>query len=315
MNPDLEYSFVCEDVGSVVDEQLVIASDLVETFAAKLKRPLKVVKTCRGTDLVGRNYEPPFDGYYKLYGKQVASLKDGQPQATAWRVVAADFVTTASGTGIVHQAPAFGEVDFDVLKSEQQRFEADKGPELINCVASNGTFTDEGPEYCRGRWVKDCDKDIIRDLKKRGLLYHREQYVHDYPFCWRAEEDPLIQYPRLGWFIRTTEFKDQMLANNAKINWLPEHIQTGRFGKFLESNVDWALSRERYWGTPLPIWVCEKTGQMEAVGSYDELKEKPGFTGDQVWLAAKAKNPELPDDLRVHKPYIDAVSYDSPFAP
>jgi isoleucyl-tRNA synthetase len=127
--------------------------------------------------------------------------------------------------------------------------------------------------------VKDCDKDIIRDLKTRGLLFHQEQYLHDYPFCWRAEEDPLIQYPRESWFIRTTEFKDQMLANNAKINWLPEHIRDGRFGKFLESNVDWALSRERYWGTPLPIWVCSETGQMEAVGSYEELQAKPQAAG------------------------------------
>ena len=105
-----------------------------------------------------------------------------------------------------------------------------------------------------------------------------------------------------------------MLANNAKINWLPEHIKDGRFGKFLESNVDWALSRERYWGTPLPIWKCSETGKMEAVGSYDELLAKPGVTGGEVWAAAKKANPELPDDLQVHKPYIDAVTYDSPFA-
>ena len=116
-------------------------------------------------------------------------------------------------------------------------------------------------------------------MKQRGLLFHQEQYVHDYPFCWRAEEDPLIQYPRQSWFIRTTQFKDAMLENNAKINWLPEHIKDGRFGNFLESNVDWALSRERYWGTPLPIWMCSETGKMEAIGSYDELLAKPGVTG------------------------------------
>ena len=98
----------------------------------------------------------------------------------------------------------------------------------------------EGPEYCRGRWVKDCDKDIIHDLKQRGLLFHREEYRHEYPFCWRAEEDPLIQYPRRSWFIKTSEFKQQMLENNQQINWLPEHIKDGRFGNFLESNVDWA---------------------------------------------------------------------------
>src|SRR5690606_17738557 len=178
----------------------------------------------------------------------------------------------------------------------------------------DGKFTDEAPEFLRGRWVKEADKDIIRDLKSRGLLFHQEQYLHDYPFCWRAEQDPLIQYPRESWFIRTTAFKEEMLANNAQINWLPEHIKTGRFGKFLETNVDWALSRERYWGTPLPIWKCNETGQMEAVAGYDELLTKPGVRGTEVWDKAKRANPELPDDLKVHKPYIDAVTYDSPFA-
>ena len=127
-------------------------------------------------------------------------------------------------------------------------------------------------------------------------------------------EDPLIQYPRESWFIRTTEYKDEMLANNAAIGWQPKHIQNGRFGNFLASNVDWALSRERFWGTPLPIWVCQETGQTEAIGCYDELLAKPGIEGTEVWAKAKADNPELVDDLRVHKPYIDAVTYASPFA-
>jgi isoleucyl-tRNA synthetase len=204
-------------------------------------------------------------------------------------------------------------VDYDVLIEQQARFVAEEGPTLINAVAPDGKFTAEAPDY-QGQWVKDADKQIIQDLKSGGSLFHREQYVHEYPFCWRAEEDPLIQYPRESWFIRTTEFKDKLLANNAKINWLPEHIKEGRFGKFLESNVDWALSRERYWGTPLPIWKCDKTGQMEAVAGYDELLAKPGIRGTEVWDAAKKKHPGLEDHLRVHKPYIDAVTYDSPFA-
>ncbi|NDC54514.1 MAG: isoleucine--tRNA ligase, partial [Planctomycetia bacterium] len=162
---------------------------------------------------------------------------------------------------------------------------------------------------------KDCDRDITRDIKARGLLVHQEQYVHDYPFCWRAEGDPLIQYPRRSWFIRTSRFRDEMLANNARIDWLPDHIKDGRFGNFLETNVDWALSRERYWGTPLPIWVCEQTGKMEAVPSYAVLLAKPGVAGTEVFDQAQAANPKLSDDLKVHKPYIDAVTYDSPFAP
>ena len=136
------------------------------------------------------------------------------------------------------------------LPRERAEFVDGEGPELINCVGPDGKFTEEAPEFVRGRWVKECDKDITRNLKERGLLFHQEQYLHDYPFCWRAEEDPLIQYPRESWFIKTTALKDAMLENNQAINWLPEHIKGGRMGKFLESNVDWALSRERYWGTP-----------------------------------------------------------------
>ncbi|NBW87812.1 MAG: isoleucine--tRNA ligase, partial [Planctomycetia bacterium] len=163
-------------------------------------------------------------------------------------------------------------------------------------------------------FVKECDRDITRDIRSRGLLVHQEQYVHDYPFCWRADNDPLIQYPRSSWFIRTSDFREQMLANNARIEWLPEHIKDGRFGNFLETNVDWALSRERYWGTPLPIWVCEETGRAEAVPSYAALLAKPGAGGAEVFEKAKAANPGLSADLRVHKPYIDAITYDSPFA-
>jgi isoleucyl-tRNA synthetase len=310
VHPNITYAVVYD---ADADQRLILAADLVETLAAKTKRPLEVKSTCQGTELVGRAYRPPFDYYYRTGHSETGTLRSGGTQRVAWRVVAADFVTTDSGSGVVHQAPAFGEVDYDVLVAERERFADDTGPRLICAVGPDGKFTEEAPPYA-GRWVKDCDKQINRELKERGLLYHLEQYLHDYPFCWRAEEDPLIQYPRESWFIQTTSFKDEMLANNAQINWLPDHIQTGRFGKFLESNVDWALSRERYWGTPLPIWVCDETGQMEAVGSYDELLGKPGVAGTDVWEAARAKRPELPDDLRVHKPYIDAVTYDSPFA-
>jgi isoleucyl-tRNA synthetase len=281
-------------------------------MAAKVKRELRVEKTFHGRDLVGRRYRPPFDYYYKDRGDRRGALKSGGDEAIAWRVVAADFVTIESGTGLVHLAPAFGEVDFDVLLAEQARFKEGQGPDMICAVAPDGKFTSEAPPYA-GRWVKDADKDITRELRQRGLLYHQEQYVHDYPFCWRAEEDPLIQYPRKSWFIRTTAVKEQMLANNREIHWVPGHIRDGRFGNFLESNVDWALSRERYWGTPLPIWVCEATGKREAVASYQELLKKPGVQGTEVWEAAKKKKPDLSDHLKVHKPYIDAVTYESPF--
>lgn len=309
VHPDLNYATV-ED--QETGERLIVAADLVDQVAEKAKRSLNVVDTCRGQDLVGRRYRPPFDDYYASDGNKTGRLRTGETEAVAWRVVAADFVTIDSGTGVVHQAPAFGEVDYDVLLAEQARFEDGQGPKLICSVGPDGKFTRESPQF-EGRWVKDADKDICRDLRRRGLLFHQEQYIHDYPFCWRAEDDPLIQYPRRSWFIRTTQFKDRMLENNRQINWLPEHIRDGRFGNFLETNVDWALSRERFWGTPLPIWVCEATGKMEAIASYDELLGKPGVEGVEVWEEAKKARPDLPDDLRVHKPYIDAITYASPF--
>ena len=307
---DLEYSVV-EDAEH---GKLIIASALLEALSAKAGRELKPISTVRGSLLAGRRYHPPFDYYFQASGKKQGTLVDGDKQHVAWRVVAADFVTTDSGTGVVHQAPAFGEVDFDVLLKEQSRFAVGEGPELICAVAPDGKFTAEAPEY-QGRWVKDCDRDITRALRQRGLLYHQEQYLHEYPFCWRAENDPLIQYPRRSWFVRTTQFKERMLDNNQHINWLPEHIRDGRMGNFLETNVDWALSRERYWGTPLPIWQCEKTGRQEAVASYNELLKKPGIAGVDAWTAAKKANPQLSEHLKVHKPYIDAITYDSPFAP
>ena len=311
VNPQLEYSTV---IDAESGQKLILASALVETIAAKVKRELTVESTCLGSELLGQRYVPPFDFYYAKLADQQGTLVAGGNEHVAWKVVAADFVTTDSGTGLVHQAPAFGEVDYEVLIAEQKRYAAESGPELICAVGPDGKFTDEAGDFA-GRWVKEADKDISRNLKARELLYHQEQYLHDYPFCWRADEDPLIQYPRRSWFIRTTQFKEDMLANNRQINWLPDHIQEGRFGNFLESNVDWALSRERYWGTPLPVWVCEETGYKEAIGSYDELLAKPGMTGTEVWDEAKQANPEMADDLKVHKPYIDAVTYDSPQAP
>ncbi len=335
VKPDLKYNVILIDGES---RSIVVADALTDAVLAKLHSPaFQILGRVFGRDLVGKRYLPPFRYYYNLQGVKKGRLKPkeeiehGQRRGNvgklgltkgylkleqeyiAWRVVGADFVTTDTGTGVVHQAPAFGEVDFDVLQAERARFVEGEGPSLLCSVAPDGTFTAETPEY-QGRWVKDCDRDIIRQLKAQGLLFHQEQYVHDYPFCWRAEEDPLIQYPRESWFIRTTAFKEKMLANNSHINWLPEHIRDGRFGNFLETNVDWALSRERYWGTPLPIWVCEKTGYKEAIGSYAELLSKPDVKGIEAWEKAKRETPDLPDDLHVHKPYIDEITYASPRA-
>lgn len=295
------------------DQYLIVAEALLPQLADKLKIELSVEATLPGTELIGKRYVPPFDYYYANMGDDTGTKVSGETVHKAWVVCEADFVTTDSGTGVVHIAPAFGEVDYELLANRQAEFESGEAPELICAVGPDGKFTSEAAPY-EGRWVKEADKDLARELKERGLLLLLDQYLHDYPFCWRAEEDPLIQYPRRSWFVRTTQFKDQMLANNQQINWLPDHIQNGRFGNFLESNVDWALSRERYWGTPLPVWVCEETGKMEAIGGYAELQAKPGATGFEVWEQAKAATPELPDDLQVHKPYIDHITYDSPFA-
>ena len=310
VNSKLEYAY-CID--SETNEIVIVASALVQSLADKIKRTLTVQKTVKGSGLIDLKYVPPFPFYYDQRSSEEAELKSGGKQRPSWRIVDASFVTIDSGTGIVHMAPPFGEADYEVLVGQKARFATEDQPPLLCAVAPNGRFTHEAPDY-EGVWVKDADKPITRRLRDEGKLWHQEQYLHDYPFCWRASEDPLIQYPRESWFIRTTSFREAMLENNKKIGWLPEHIGTGRFGNFLESNVDWALSRERYWGTPLPIWVCDQTGQMEAIGCYDEVLAKPGVTGMEVWEQAKAKNPELVDDLRVHKPYIDAVHYDSPFA-
>jgi isoleucyl-tRNA synthetase len=319
VKPDLDYVVLraapaADAAAAQPADDLIVAEPLAAALGEKMKTAFEVVERLRGSALVGRCYLPPFDTFRPAGPPPTARLADGTSAPIAWRVVSADFVTTDSGTGVVHVAPAFGEVDHGVLLAEQARFAPGAGPALLNCVAPDGTFTDAFG-MGSGRFVKSCDRDITRDLRGRGRLVHQEQYVHDYPFCWRADNDPLIQYPRRSWFIRTSDFRDAMLANNARIEWLPEHIRDGRFGNFLETNVDWALSRERYWGTPLPIWRCEATGRCEAVPSYAVLTARPGARGMEIFAAARAADPSLAEDLRVHKPWIDEVTYDSPFAP
>ncbi len=281
---DTEYSHV-----KVGEETLVMASALVKTVMGKMK--FDVVKTEPGTALVGRAYQPLFK-----WNQEAKFTPD--EKKNVWRVHAAEFVTLDTGSGIVHMAPAFGEDDYQLGKKV--------GMPVIQLVGPDGNFTAACGEFS-GRFVKDSDNDIIRDLKARGLLLKREGYKHPYPFCWRCKS-PLIYYARGGWFIRTTREIGHVIENNKKVDWHPEHIKEGRFGSFLESNIDWALSRERYWGTPLNVWQCEN-GHQEAVASFAELKSKPNAKGLDAFDVAKKKDPSLNEHLRVHKPWIDAAVF------
>jgi isoleucyl-tRNA synthetase len=293
---DVDYAVVRDGAA-----RLVVAEALVPALAEKIGRELPVERRLRGAELVGRRYVPPFDWYTR-------SL----PDADLWRVVAADFVELDAGTGVVHAAPAFGEVDFELLRGEQKT-----KPQLplLCAVRPDGTFDPAvAPAPYAGRWVKDCDRELQRELKERGLIWHAERHLHDYPFCWRAEQDPLIQYARPAWYVRTTAKVGDALANNAEIDWLPEHIREGRFGDFLRNNVDWALSRERFWGTPLNIWINDETGEMEAPASVDEILERNPRAFER-FDAARAQDPSLSPHLRVHKPWVDYVTWARPGMP
>ncbi len=300
VGPDIEYALVERD-GRV----LILAAPLVE---ANFGADAAVLRTVRGAELLGLSYEPLF-----RYDTP-AQIGTNAPSTRHWEVIAGDFVDLATGTGIVHIAPAFGEDDYRVCREQ--------GIGFLCFVKPDGTFdervTDIDPfdkTPFAGQFCKAADKGIIRLLKERGMLVKHEQYRHAYPFCPRSDKDPLIQYARKSWFIKTSQFIPEFMENNKGVNWQPAHIRDGRFGNFLENNVDWALSRERYWGTPLPVWICEKTGHMECVASYGELLAKPGVSGAEVWERAKAADPALRDDLKVHKPYIDEITYQSPKDP
>jgi isoleucyl-tRNA synthetase len=290
---DVDYAVV-RDGG----QRLIAAEALLDVLRDKVGGDggaLQVERRLRGEELVGRRYAPPFDWF------------EGAPgSADFWRVVAADFVELDAGTGVVHIAPAFGEVDFELLQREQR-----ERPDLplLCAVRPDGSFDpDIAPPAYAGRWVKDADRDLVRELKERELCWHAEQVRHDYPFCVRSEDDALIQYARPAWYIRTTAHVDACLANNAKIQWLPEHIRDGRFGDFLRNNVDWALSRERFWGTPLNVWVNDETGAMDAPASVAEILER-NPDGFAAFDAALEADPELSPHLRVHKPWIDQVTW------
>jgi len=304
VNAKYEYAVVQGDPDKVkagwakqaLAKKLVVAKDMVEGIAKKLGTTLTVVKTVPAKELVGRSYVPPFDVF------------KGQEQPTTWKVIAADFVTLDAGTGIVHIAPAFGEDDFVA----HRKMVGNDAP-ILCAVKADGTYTDVMGKYA-GRWVKDCDKELTEELKEKGVLVHAETYRHQYPFCWRADSDPLIQLARPAWYIRTTSVKDQAIADNRAVQWMPEHIKEGRMGDFLANNVDWALSRERYWGTPLNVWINDETGKMEAPASMAEILAKNPNAFDH-FHEAKKKDPTLSEHLVIHKPWIDEVTWQNPGEP
>ncbi len=246
-------------------ERFVLARDLVEKVLGK---KAEVLREFAGAELLGLDYEAPF-------GFMPADRR-------SHFIVGDDYVTTTDGTGIVHIAPAFGEADM--------RVGAENDLPVVNAVDTEGRFVAEVTPWA-GVFVKDADPAITADLKDRGLLLGVEPYEHSYPFCWRCDT-ALLYYSKATWYVRTTAIKDQLIKANDDVVWHPEHIKTGRFGEWLAGNVDWALSRDRYWGTPLPVWRCEQ-GHTHCVGSIAELRE----------LAAGP----VPEDLELHRPYVDDV--------
>ncbi len=266
MHPDENYIRV-----SYKGEQFVLAEALANRV---LGDEFEILDTKKGTEYLHRPYKPLFD----IFKDQADS---------AFFVINAEFVTMEDGTGIVHIAPGFGADDYEV----GQKY---KLP-VLQAIRENGRFKDD-TGWLKGKFVKEADPEIIADLDKRGLLFRHATYVHSYPFCWRCDS-PLIYIARKSWYIRTTQFKDKLLENNRSINWYPPEIGSGRFGEWLENNVDWALSRERFWGTPLPIWICDECHEKKAIGSVAQLREL-GI--------------DVPDDLDLHKPFIDEIELTCP---
>lgn len=248
------------------DERLVLVKSLAEKT---LQGDFEILREFPGSDLVGLQYKPP----YVL-----------TTEAAAHRIYAADFVNMEDGTGIVHIASAFGEDDYQLGQ--------EVGLPFIQPVDLAGKFTEEFPMGA-GEFVKDADPRIIEDLTTRGLLYRSVLYEHDYPFCWRCDT-PLLYYACDSWYIRTTAVKDELIANNASINWIPSHVGEGRLAGFLANLKDWAISRDRFWGTPLNLWVCPDCEQVTSIGSRAELVEK-------------AVDPELARTVELHRPYVDRV--------